>query len=57
MLGKPPRVFSLGKTIAVILFIEIKVRRVAAGRGKEHVSIGQAELSKDDAIKGKMQLL
>ena len=44
VLGKPPRVFSLGKTIAVILFIEIKVRRVAAGRGKEHVSIVQAEL-------------
>ena len=42
VLGKPLRIFSLGKTIAVILFMEIEVRRVAGGRGKEHASIGQA---------------
>ena len=42
MQGKPPRIFSLGKTIAVILFMEIKARKVVAGRGKECVSIRQA---------------
>ena len=42
VLGKPPRIFSLGNTIAVILFMKIEVRRAAGGRGKEHASIGQA---------------
>ena len=42
VLGKSLRIFSLGKTIAVILFMEIEARRAAAGRGKERASIGQA---------------
>ena len=39
VLGKLLRIFSLGKTIAVILFMEIEARRVVAGRGKESASI------------------
>ena len=40
VLGKPLRIFSPGKTIAVILFMEIEARRAAAGRGKKQASIG-----------------
>ena len=42
VLGKPLRIFSLRKTIAVILFMEIEARRVVGGRGEEHASIRQA---------------
>ena len=46
VLGNLPRIFSLGNTIAVLLFVEIEARRGAGGSQKERAGIGHAGIER-----------
>ena len=46
VLGNLPRIFSLGNTKAVLLFVEIEARRAAGGSQKERAGIGQAGIER-----------